>query len=135
MTSKALTASDILTADDMTRERVEVPEWGGHLFIRMITAEERDAFEASCFEQRGRGRKRTTEFNQKNLRARLVVLTAVDADGNRLFSEDQVNALGLKSAAALDRCYEKAQELNKFSDDDIEALEGNSGAVRSDGST
>lgn len=38
---------DILGSDDLHLEKISVPQWGGDLFVRILTAAERDAFEAS----------------------------------------------------------------------------------------
>ena len=38
----ALTADQILAADDMGLKEVAVPEWGGSVFIRVMTVGERD---------------------------------------------------------------------------------------------
>ena len=37
----------ILAAEDLPRELVEVPEWGGAVYVRALTGAERDQFEAS----------------------------------------------------------------------------------------
>ena len=118
---KLLTREAILQADDLPRELVEVPEWGGALYVRALTGAERDAFEQSIVETRGKN----TRMNLRNIRARLVALTVVDEDGNRLFSDDDVEALGRKSAAALNRVFEVAQRLSGLRPEDVEELAGN----------
>jgi len=118
---KLLTREAILQADDLPRELVEVPEWGGALYVRALTGAERDAFEQSIVETRGKN----TRMNLRNIRARLVALTVIDEDGNRLFSDDDVEALGRKSAAALNRVFEVAQRLSGLRPEDVEELAGN----------
>jgi|TARA_R100000734_G_C3316578_1_gene109134 hypothetical protein len=107
----------ILNVVDLKPEVVEVPEWGGSLYIRMLTASERDKFEASCV---GTGKKQ----NLTNIRARLVVLCACDEAGERLFTDADAEALGRKSAAAVDKVFGACSKLNGFSSQDIEDLEG-----------
>ena len=107
----------ILNVVDLKPEVVEVPEWGGSLYIRMLTASERDKFEASCV---GTGKKQ----NLSNIRARLVVLCACDESGERLFTDGDAEALGRKSAAAVDKVFGACSKLNGFSSQDIEDLEG-----------
>lgn len=126
-----LTRDSILAAEDLRTERVAVPEWGGAVCIRTLTGLERDAFEATWYEGRGTSRRE----NFANLRARLVVLTAVDESGARLFNEDDTKALGAKNAAALDRCFAVAQRLSGLSAKDVEDLAGNSESGLSGGST
>lgn len=115
---KELTAADILAANDEVREQVEVPEWGGYVWVRGLTGAERDAFEASILEGRGRNR----QVNLKNFRAKLVAVSAIDRNGNRLFDAAQVEALGKKNARALQRVFDKAQELAGLNEQDVDQL-------------
>ena len=120
--SAELTAEAILGADDLPSIRVEVPEWGGHLFVRSMTAGERDLWEAWLLdsdEARGKGEKVDT------IRATLVALTAVNGAGERMFTAEQMPALAKKSAKAMDRVFERARALNAMSAADIEELEKN----------
>lgn len=128
-----LTRDAILEADDVKYEVVAVPEWGGDLRLKALTGKERDAFEASTVEVKN-GKQRP---NLSNLRARLVSLCAVDEDGNRLFAQIDVTRLGDKSAAALQRVFDKCSDMNGLSDQDIEELaegfeEGPAGSSPSD---
>jgi hypothetical protein len=115
---KELSSEEILGIEDILEELVEVPEWKGTVRVRGLTGRERDAYEASLFEQRGRN----TKTNLQNARARLVVLSVVDARGQRMFTESQIPELGAKSAAALDRIWKKARDLSGMSDQDVEEL-------------
>lgn len=118
----------ILTADDLTSEVVDVPEWGGQVRLRVLTGAERDKFEASISAD---GKK----INRENLRARFVVLCVVDDDGQRIFTDADASKLGLKSASALDRLFTKAQRMNGLSDEDVETLAGNSESATGGAST
>lgn len=111
---------EILDYDDIKTEVVPVPEWGKNAAVRLkvLSAFERDAFEASTVTTKG-GRQKP---NLANLRARLVARCMVDADGNRVFESGDVARLGRKSSAALDRLFAKCQEINGFSEKDIEEL-------------
>jgi len=119
----SLTKDDILRADDLPREEVDVPEWGGAVFVRTMAGVERDAFEQSIADESGR--------NLTNLRARLAVLTVVDADGARIFADADADALGKKSAAGLSRIFDVAQRLNALTNSDVEELEKNSAGGQS----
>jgi len=119
---KLLTRDAILQAEDLPTEDIEVEEWGGAVRVRALTGAERDAFEQSIVEQRGK----STRVNMRNIRAKLVALTVVDGDGKRLFSDKDAELLGKKSAAALDRVFEVAQRLSGLSPEDMEELSGNS---------
>jgi len=115
---KELSSEEILNTEDILEELVEVPEWKGTVRVRGLTGRERDAYEASLLEQRGRN----TKANLQNARAKLVVLSVVDARGQRMFTESQIPQLGAKSAAALDRIWKKARDLSGMSDEDVEEL-------------
>ena len=117
-----LTREQILAADDRIVETVDVPEWGGLVRVRGLTGAERDAYEATIITTRGSDFK----MNLANARARLVARAVIDADGKRLFSDDDVVALGQKSAAALERIYEVASQLAGLSKTDVEEMVKNS---------
>lgn len=119
---KALTAADILSAKDLEREKVEVPEWGGFVFISAMSGTARDAFEASCMTIKdGKG-----EQNLENIRAKMVAATAADEAGDLLFSTAQVEELGKKSGAVLDRLFAVAQRVNGITDAEVDELAKNS---------
>lgn len=122
----------VLEAKDLPApEKVECPEWDCTLYVRTITGTERDAFEQSMIERKGKSRK----VNLANVRARFAVLCCCDEEGNRVFEDADAAALGRKAAKPLDRLYAKAQELNGFSDEDAEELAKNSDEGQSDNST
>ncbi|MEU8683138.1 MULTISPECIES: hypothetical protein [Streptomyces] len=114
-----LSKDQILKADDLPTDRIPVPEWGGEVLVRTMTGEQRDEFEASQVKINKKGQ---PEQNLANVRARLVSLVLVDEAGGMLFSAYDIPDLGRKSAKALDRVFEKAQEMNGFSDEDMEKL-------------
>lgn len=121
MAGAYLSADDILSADDLGAEDVEVPEWGGAVRVQGLTGAERDKFEAA-FAVAGKGSARGYEM----VRARLAAACIVDAEGNRLFRGDAtIRRLGEKSAAALDRVFEVACRLSGLSEDDTAELAGN----------
>lgn len=111
----------ILAAADLQFEDVQVPEWGGTVRVRGMTGEERDAWESALLEARSDDKKQ----NARNVRATLVSLTVVDENGQRLFAEADIPALGKKSVKALQRVYNVAQRLSRISPEDLKELEGN----------
>ena len=120
----------ILTANDIEKREVYIPEWGGSVYVRGMTGRERDQFEAGIVKQKGRN----TEINMKNARAKLVVLCTVDENGKRIFGDADIALLADKSAKALDRIFSVAQELSGISKDDMEELTKNSDETDGDGS-
>lgn len=130
LTMTCLTREQILGADDRPLTKVDVPEWGGHVFVRVMGGDERDEFEALQYQRNGASAK----LNFRSFRARLVALTVTDESGNRLFDEGDVAALGQKSAAALDRVMSAASNANAFSAADVEDLTKNCESAPSDDS-
>lgn len=128
-----LTAADIFAAPDIETEDVEVPQWGGIVRVKGMTAAERDRFEESIYEQRGKN----MELNRQNFRAKLVALSAVDENGKLLFSQRDIERLGTKSAAAMDLLFAAAQRVSGISASDEDELTNakNSGGDQSDDSS
>lgn len=126
-----LSKEAILGAEDMRTQDVPVPEWDGTVRVKGLTGAERDAFESEIVQRNG---KNITQ-NLKNIRARLVVMTVVDEAGARVFGFRDIEALGEKSAKALDRVFSVAQELSGLRDEDVDELAKNSVATPGDDSS
>lgn len=112
----ALSREAILAVEDIKREQVPVPEWGGDVFVRGLTGTERDAFETSLWTGDGEGKK----FKAENIRAKLLVRSLVDESGQRLFRDEDEAALGGRNAAVLDRLFDVAQRLSGLGKKDVE---------------
>lgn len=117
-----LNRDSILNADDIKTIEVDVPEWGGSVVVKMMTGKERDDFEASIVNMKSGGK----EVSTANIRAKLVQKTVIDPETKVLmFSVGDIDALGKKSAAALDRIFAASQKLSKISETDVEELAKN----------
>ncbi len=110
-----LTKETILSANDVEIKEVEVPEWGGVVCVRGMTARERQRYEESLQGKKG-------QINTRNALEKLVVLCIVDKDGNRLFADDDIAALSKKSAKALMRVAAVATELSGLTKEDMEEM-------------
>lgn len=116
-----LDRASILKADDLKRQVVPVPQWGGDVTVRSLTGEERDSWEAWCISQRD-------EWGGNvgpNIRASLVIRTVVDEEGQRLFADSDLAAVGAKNGAAIDAIYTVASKLSGISQQDQEELAKN----------
>jgi hypothetical protein len=100
----------ILQQNDVIVSPVQVPEWGGQFHVRVMTGGERDSFEGYMAAQR------SSADGPKNFRARLAQITLCSPEGLRLFDDGlaTLDALGSKSAVALDRIWDAAVSLNKL---------------------
>jgi hypothetical protein len=106
--AKTLTAADILAADDRRIEPVDVPEWGGRVYVRTMTAEDRERYDDLILDDDGKF------SGQGRVMASLLACTCCGPDGTTLFTADQAKALAAKSAAAVVRVYQAAAALNKM---------------------
>lgn len=107
-----LDKKSILMCNDIPSEVVEVPQWGGSVKVRGMTAGERDQFEEMI---------RTKGLNA--LRGTLAAMCIIDDNDNRLFSDDEITKLAKKSAEALDIVVAAASRLSGLTADDAELLE------------
>lgn len=126
-----LSREDIIGSDDRKTQDVAVPEWGGDVRVKALSGAERDAYELSLVIVTGN----TATTKLDNVRAKLVAYSCVDEEGNRLFSEEDIVALGEKSAAALQRVFDVARKLSGLTDEDVEELAEGFGDAPSDDST
>lgn len=113
-----LTKEAILSAADIEHEDVSVPEWGGTVRVRTMTGLERDAMGARFIGADGK-----PDMSRYN--TLLLASSIVDEKGDQVFSVDDVQALGAKSARALDRVLVVAQRLNAFGQEAVEKAKGN----------
>lgn len=111
---KILGKDDILTAVDLKVEEIEVPEWGGTVRVSQITAADRLALQMMILDEKTQKPKSPLEITRL-MTIGLLTLAIVDEQGNRLFTPDDVEALGKKSSAAVDRVFEAADKLNGIS--------------------
>lgn len=118
-----LDRATILRKTEVVIEKIPVPEWNGFIHIRMLTASERDTFEAGNSRIRKDGK---TEPNLKNYRARLLQAAACKANGEPLFGPDDINALGDLGSRGVDRVIDRIQKLNGMREPDLEEAEKNS---------
>jgi hypothetical protein len=120
----------ILASEDLRREPVDVPwEMGGEkLYVRELTAKERDDYLAVTM--------KGGEFAWgKNLTAELLVKAIVNEDGERLFSDDDAEALGSKGTSVLAKLFKVAMRLSGMEVEAAEAIKSDFGIAQSDGSS
>jgi hypothetical protein len=110
-----LTREQFFACPPLPMEEVEVPALGGTVFVKMMNAGERDAFDVE-----------QSRVGMRDLRARLTVACACDAERKPLFGLADVAALSLGSPEALDPIVKAAARINKLTDDDVDALQKNS---------
>jgi len=121
VSKKILSRDDILKISDIKVEEVHVPEWGGYVYVRTLTAAERDKFEQDIIEIKGK-----QVLTKDNIRAKLVARAVCNPETKeRIFTDKDVEALSKKSGAALSRIYNVAAKLSGLSDEDLGELAKN----------
>lgn len=112
---------DQILQDDVapTLELVPVPEWGGEVYVGILSGKQRDRFEAAY----------NSSKSKDSTRALFAAFAIRDEANRPLFSEADVAALGEKSGVALDRVFKAAFRLNKMGEAELEAEAKNSPAT------
>jgi hypothetical protein len=121
----------ILQVQDVVIEKVPVPEWGGDVCVRSITAAERGLIEAAAAQfSKSKG---NNDF-AKSFTVTFAAKAMCDEKGERIFRDDEVALLAAKNASAISRIAEVAQRLSGFSKKEMEELEKNSETAQPEGS-
>lgn len=110
----ALTADQILAADDAGLKKVSVPEWGGDVYIRVMSVGERDEYERMWI-----GKKET---GFENFRTQYLARVLCDEKGTLLFTREQVGKLAAKSGKVMSRLFDVATAHNVMNEEAVESL-------------
>jgi hypothetical protein len=112
-----LTRDQILGAPEPELKPIPVPEWGGEVYIKVMSGTERDRWEILAFTD--------GKVNRDNFRATLLVKTLCDDKGNPIFTDVDVAALSAKPSPALVRLAKTAMKVNALTDSDVDELTKN----------
>ena len=125
--TKYLSRIDVIDASDLEIEEVAVPEWGGTLRVRGLTAKEKDKYEEGFLVDPGKSEK----VNMKNASAKLFALCVIDEAGNPIFNDEgDVFALGKKAAGPMTRVLSVARRLSGMTIKDMEEITRNLGIAQ-----
>jgi putative heme iron utilization protein len=102
---KVLSAEEILGANDLEPVEVEVPEWGGVVRLRPMTAEQVIEYQ-----------EKVKSGDKRHGAIIMVGMCVVNEDNEPAFTEVQVRQLGKKSLAALQRIQRAALKINGLDD-------------------
>ncbi len=117
-----LNRAKILKCTNLKTETVNVPEWGGDVTVRELDGKGRDAWEMGVITQNKKG---DAKFNGVNARAKLIIRSVIDDDGNLIFTDDDIDAIGCLSASALGKVFDVASKLSGLTSEDMAELEEN----------
>lgn len=113
----SLTKDQILAANDLGLLKVDVPEWKGEVFIRVMSVGERDAYEREWIGKR--------ETGVENFRTKFLQRVLCDEAGQLLFSAADIEQLSQKSARVMSRLWDKAMKHNALMESDVQELAKN----------
>jgi len=116
----ALTKSQILTFTPRLKE-IEVPEWGGCVYIRPITLGE----QGKLADLGAKFEKSSASDRMKNCTLKLISWCVCDAEGEALFNGDDLGALLNKPASAFLRLQDAILEFSGLTASSREELEKN----------
>jgi hypothetical protein len=114
-----LKREEILSKTELKKETVTVEEWGGDVIVSEMSGTTRDGWEQAVREKDASGR-------LVSPRAKLIVFTVVDEKGNRIFKDDDIEAIGKLSSEALEKIIAVAMRLNGLGADEINKAKKNS---------
>lgn len=125
----------IIEHDDLKKETVDVPEWGGVVRVRALTGFERTEYikilTGNSLTHRGEG-DRIIQSNVGRAQIYAAAVGMIDEDGKQLAGPDYVDELENKSGIVLQRVGDAVLRLSGMTgDDDEEAIEalGEDGAA------
>lgn len=110
---KVLTKADIFACKDLPVTPVDVPEWGGRVYVRKISAGE--VVELTKINE-----------DEDRITVRGVILFACDESGDRIFEASDEDTLLGKSPESLNRVFNAGLKVNGFGTDAVEDLKKNS---------
>ena len=122
--SDFLTKEEILATQDLPFEDVLVPEWGNKK-VRVIGMNAKDAQEYSSRLVSVDSKGRVQKLHLESVMTDLLVRTLVDGNNQPLFSTNEIEALGRKSAVVLTRLAEIAQRLSGMGETAQQAVKEN----------
>jgi hypothetical protein len=115
--TRIVTRDQILSASDRIIEKVEVPEWGGHLYVRNMTAAERVEYDRWNIGENG-------VIDTSGVRIKAVIMCACDEKGVRMFTRENYDALSQRDGAAVIRIFIALTRINGLGQNSLaEAIE------------
>lgn len=105
-----LNKHQIFASDDMRYSEVDMTaEWGDVLRIKTMSVKEQLHYE-----------KIKESENAGDIVLHMVLICCVDADGKRLFADDDIKELQKKNTAAIFKVFNACVELNSIPSDGLE---------------
>ena len=119
-----LTAADIASVQDFKYVDVDMPQWGGTVRLRNLTADALDEYNRSLFTPQG------DKFVPNAVRRRLKLVSQCFCDERGdVDAKANIEALSKRDGTDIDTLYEAAAALNKLTQASREEIAKNSEAT------
>ena len=103
-----LTKASIMNAKDQPLTSVDVPIWGGNIYLKPLTLKERSGFEKQYFETDGTYKDST----DVNMILELLALMITNDRGVTLFTPKELKMLESKNAGVMKELFEVALRVS-----------------------
>ena len=114
----ALTRDQFLGFDSEEIRKVDLPG-GKHVYVRTITAGERDRYDLMVI------RAKTENVAQVSIRASVIIMSTCDKTGKRIFEAGDVDRINGMSTAFTEPIFDAALTVSSLREEDQKALAGN----------
>lgn len=101
-----------LSAIALTPVKVSIPELGGEVYIKQLTAKEREIYEENL-----------KDVPEHSIRATIATQVVCDEKGNLLFTADDVDTLNNAPSKVLMRIFSKFNEINGVGEEEASQAE------------
>jgi len=108
----------IIKAKDIKTIAINVPEWGGEVYIKVMSGKKRDEWESFVVSKKDASGK----IDLMGMRAKLLVCCLCDEQGNELFTDADIEILENKNADVLQRLFDAAARLNGLNSTSVEEI-------------
>lgn len=118
-TTKAeLSREQILSVTDLRRETLAIPEWGGDIIVRGMAAFERDKILTAIDPSK-------STMTDSQLKATLCFQCVINLQGQRVFTEADIDILQTKNPQVLDKIANRILGLSGVGEAAVASIEKN----------
>ncbi|MBC8587112.1 MULTISPECIES: hypothetical protein [Tissierellales] len=119
-----LSRSQILEAQDIKTKKINVPEWGGEIMIKQLSAKENDDIVMNMVNVKKMAAKQLSKKSNenyeeavnevaiKNQKIMMIVKSVVDENMKQLFTEADIELLATKNTSVIEKVYAEIVEFN-----------------------
>ncbi len=113
-----LSREQILSVTDLRRETLAIPEWGGEIIVRGMAAYERDKILTAIDPSK-------STMTDSQLKATLCFQCVINSQGQRVFTEADIDILQTKNPQVLDKIANRILGLSGVGEAAVASIEKN----------